>query len=92
MKTETLQNSISQDKRWELHYAQVKTYIEQHRRLPSKHRVEDHRLLNWLKYNRKKLSAGTLTADRQARFRQLLEWAAQYQRINQHAYKTEREA
>lgn len=39
-------------------YNEVKEFIEREHRNPSKHRIEEHDMLNWLKANRKKMNAG----------------------------------
>ena len=77
---------ISQDDRWQQHYEEVVHYILTFRRLPSKHRIEDHLMLNWLKYNRKLQRANKLSAERSELFDLLLDMARLYQRINQYAY------
>ena len=50
----------------------------------SKHRIEEHNMLNWLKANRKALNAGKLKAERVEKFRKLLELTEQYRRKNQY--------
>lgn len=45
---------MTQDERWQARYNEVKTFIEEGHRNPSRHRIEDHDMLNWLKVNRKK--------------------------------------
>lgn len=78
--------SISQEKRWELNYVATKQFIEKHKSLPSKHRIEEHRLLNWIKYNRKLMTQGKLSAKRQEKFEQMLSAAADYRKLNQYSY------
>lgn len=51
---------MTQDARWTIRYNEVKTFIETNHRNPSRHRIEDHDMLNWLKANRKKLNAGKM--------------------------------
>ena len=55
---------MSQDEKWLSRYNEVSGYIEQHHRNPSKHRVEEHLMLNWMKANRKALNAGKLKPER----------------------------
>ena len=45
---------MTQDERWMIHYNEVKEFIEREHRNPSKHRLEEHDMLNWLKANRKR--------------------------------------
>lgn len=37
-------------------YNEVKTFIEEKHRNPSKHRIEEYDMLNWLQANRKKIA------------------------------------
>ena len=75
---------MSQNERWQARYNEVKNFIEANRRNPSRHRIEDHDMLNWLKANRKTLNAGKLKEDRVEKFRKLLEMTEQYRRKNQY--------
>lgn len=75
---------MKQNESWQLHYNAIMQYMEQHHRCPSKHRLEDHRMLNWIKYNKKQIVKGLLPADRLDRFNLLLETAKKYRRLNQY--------
>ena len=44
---------MTQDERWEIRYKEVKGFIEENHRNPSKHRIEEHDMLNWVKQQRK---------------------------------------
>ena len=74
---------MTQDEKWMARYNEVVTFIETNHRNPSKHRIEEHDYLNWLKANRKALNAGKMKADRVEKFRKLLEMTEQYRRKNQ---------
>ena len=50
----------------------------------TKHRIEEHDMLNWIKANRKKMNAGELKEERVEKFRKLLELTEQYKRRNQY--------
>lgn len=76
---------MKQDETWQRHYDEIMDFMTTHHRCPSRHRLEDHRMLNWIKYNRKQASKGLLPADRSERFNTLLETARQYHRLNQYA-------
>ena len=78
--------SISQETRWEQNFAAVKRFIKKNKCLPSKYRVEEHRLLNWLKYNRKLVAQGKLSPERQAKFKRLMASSARFHKLNQYAY------
>lgn len=75
---------MTQDERWMVKYIDVVTFIETNKRNPSKHRIEEHDYLNWLKANRKALNAGRMKAERVEKFRKLLEMTEQYRRKNQY--------
>ena len=75
---------MDQDTRWLNKYEEVMTFIETNQRNPSKHRIEEHDMLNWLKANRKTLNAGKMKAERVGRFSRLLEMMEQYRRKNQY--------
>ena len=44
---------MTQDERWEIRYKEVKGFIGENHRNPSKHRIEEHDMLNWVKQQRK---------------------------------------
>lgn len=49
---------MTQDEKWLIRYQEVIGFIEANHRNPSKHHIEEHDHLNWLKANRKALNAG----------------------------------
>lgn len=75
---------MDQETRWLTRYNEVKTFIEENHRNPSKHRIEEHDMLNWLKANRKVMNAGSLKAERVEPFQQLLGLIEKYKRLNQY--------
>ena len=75
---------MTQDEKWIARYNEVMTFIETNKRNPSKHRIEEHDYLNWLKANRKALNAGKMKPERVEKFRKLLELTEQYRRKNQY--------
>ena len=75
---------MDQDTRWLNKYEEVMGFLEENHRNPSKHRIEEHDMLNWLKANRKVLNAGKMKAERVEKFRKLLELTEQYRRKNQY--------
>ena len=74
---------MTQDERWNLRYEEVMAFIESNHRNPSKHRIEEHDMLNWLKANRKRMNAGELKPERVEAFKRLLAMMEQYRRKNQ---------
>jgi len=75
---------MTQDEKWIARYNEVVAFIETNKRNPSKHRIEEHDYLNWLKANRKQMNAGKMKAERVEKFRKLLELTEQYKRKNQY--------
>lgn len=74
---------MDQETRWLTRYEEVKAFIETNKRNPSRHRIEDHDMLNWLKANRKSMNAGDLKEPRLSLFKELLVLSEKYKRINQ---------
>ena len=74
---------MTQDERWIARYDEVMGFLEENHRNPSKHRIEEHDLLNWLKANRKAMNAGRMKAERMEKFRKLMELTELYRRKNQ---------
>lgn len=75
---------MDQDTRWLIKYNEVMDFMESNHRNPSRHRIEEHNMLNWLKATRKKMNAGELKENRIAKFKELLEIAEEYKRKNQY--------
>ena len=75
---------MTQEERWMVRYEEVMAFIESNHRNPSKHRIEEHDMLNWLKANRKVMNAGKMKPERVERFSKLLEMMEQYKRKNQY--------
>ena len=75
---------MTQDERWMLRYDEVMNFLEENHRNPSKHRIEEHDILNWLKANRKAMNKGEMKPERVEKFRILLEMTEQYRRKNQY--------
>ena len=75
---------MTQDERWLARYNELKTFIETNKRNPSKHRMEEHDILNGLKANRKLMNAGKMKQERIKMFEDLLALIEQYKRVNQY--------
>ena len=75
---------MTQDERWLARYNQVKAFIEREHRNPSKHRIQEHDMLNWLKASRKKMNAGELKEERLSMFKDLLTLVEENKRKNQY--------
>ena len=55
---------MTQDEKWLIRYNEVMAFIETNHRNPSKHRIEEHDMLNWVKANRKVMNAGKMKVER----------------------------
>lgn len=75
---------MTQEEKWIKRYQEMERFIEENHRNPSKHRIEEHDMLNWVKANRKAMNAGKLKPERVEKFRKLLELTEQYKRKNQY--------
>ena len=75
---------MTQDERWMVRYEEVMAFIESNHRNPSKHRLEEHDMLNWVKANRKALNAGRLRPERVGKFRELLALMEENKHVNQY--------
>ena len=75
---------MTQEERWMTKYNEVVTFIETNKRNPSKHRIEEHDMLNWVKANRKVMNAGKMKPERAEAFKKLLEMMEECKRVNQY--------
>lgn len=75
---------MTQNERWAVKYNEVLNFIETNHRNPSRHRLEEHGMLNWVKANRKKMNAGKLHESRLRKFKELLVLSEEYKRKNQY--------
>ena len=75
---------MTQDERWKIRYEEVVEFIENNHRNPSKHRIEEHDMLNWVKANRKAMNAGKMRPERLEAFGRLMEIMEEYKRKNQY--------
>lgn len=75
---------MTQEERWMAKYNEVVEFININHRNPSRHRIEEHDMLNWLKANRKRMNAGALEEPRLSKFKELLALCESYKRKNQY--------
>ena len=75
---------MDQDTRWLTRYNEVVEFINSNHRNPSRHRIEEHEMLNWIKANRKKMNAGELKEERLESFQKLLTLIGENKRKNQY--------
>jgi len=76
---------MTQDERWNLRYQEVIDFIETNHRNPSKHRLEEHDMLNWVKQQRKLHNAGKLNLNRVEPFKKLMALIEENKRVNQYS-------
>lgn len=76
---------MTQNELWLTKYNEVMDFMETNHRNPSKHRIEEHLMLNFIKHNRKLMNAGKLKENRVEMFEKLLEIGERYKRVNQYA-------
>ena len=74
---------MTQDEKWMLKYNEVVVFIETNHRNPSRHRLEEHDMLNWVKQQRKLINKGELKAERAEMLERLLSLCEEYKRVNQ---------
>lgn len=75
---------MTQDERWLVRYEEVMGFVELKHQNPSKHRIEEHDMLNWLKANGKVLNAGKMKEERVEAFKRQMEMMEEYRRKNQY--------
>ena len=74
---------MTQDERWMAKYNEVVEFIQSNHRNPSRHRIEEHDMLNWLKANRKRMNAGEMKPERVGKFKDLLALMEEHKHVNQ---------
>ena len=67
-----------------IRYNKVMEFMENNHRNPSRHRIEEHDMLNWIKHNRKLMNKGEMKEGRLELFNKLLSLAEQYHHVNQY--------
>jgi len=75
---------MTQYEKWLAKYNEVIEFIQTNHRNPSRHRIEDHDMLNWLKANRKLMNADALKEPRLSKFKELLALIEEIKRKNQY--------
>ena len=59
-------------------------FMELNHRTPSRYRLEEHDILNWIKHNRKVMNKGEMKEERVEMFKVLLSLAEQNKHVNQY--------
>ena len=74
---------MTQDERWQKQYDDVMEFLAKNHRNPSRHRLEEHDMLNWVKQQRKLKNKGELKAERAEMLGRLLSLWEERKRVNQ---------
>ena len=80
---ELIYTDMKQDEKWLRKYEEVVAFIKANHRNPSRHRIEEHDMLNWVKANRKVMNKGKMRPERVEKFKELLVLCERYRRKNQ---------
>lgn len=75
---------MTQDERWLSRYNEVKDFIEDLHRNPSKYNPDEMLMVHFLKRNRKLMNAAELAEPRLGMFKELLVLSERYKRKNQY--------
>ena len=75
---------MDQETRWLTRFNEVVDFINANHRNPSKHRIEEHLMLNFVKHNRKLMNKGEMKAERVEAFKKLLAKMEESKRVNQY--------
>ena len=75
---------MTQDERWQKQYDDVMEFLAKNHRNPSRHRLEEHDMLNWVKQQRKLKNKGDLRRDRAEMLERLLSLWEECKRVNQY--------
>ena len=75
---------MTQEEKWQTRYNEVKSFIEENHRNPSKYRDEEKLMVHFMKRGRKLMNANELYEPRLTMFRELLRLSEQYRRKNQY--------
>ena len=75
---------MTQDERWMAKYNDAMEFMEKYHRNPSRHRLEEHDILNWIKHNRKVMNKGEMKGERVEKFKVLLSKMEENKRKNQY--------
>ena len=75
---------MTQDERWLIRYNEVRSFVENNKRRPSKYTPEERNAWNWLRHTQKQYKAGELKEERVEMFQKLLDLCGEYRRVNQY--------
>ena len=73
---------MKRDESWNKKYNELWQFVTDHRRGPTRHHLEEKRMLNWLKYNRKHLNKDELTPKKKLLIERLKALISSFNRVN----------
>ena len=79
-----IRGDMTQEERWNIRYEEVKNFIRNNKRNPSKYNPDERLMVHFLKRGRKMLNAGELKEPRLTLFKELLALSEQYKHKNQY--------
>lgn len=74
---------MTQEEKWMARYNEVKNFIEDNHRRPSKYVLDERNAWNWLRHNQKLYNNDAMNPERIERFEELLALCEQNRRKNQ---------
>lgn len=75
---------MRQDERWNMHYQEVKCFIEREHRNPSKFIPEERGFRNWVRHQQKLVNKDELKSERMEKYQELLALMEKYKMKNQY--------
>lgn len=75
---------MNRDESWNKKYNELWQFVTDHHRGPTRHHLEEKRMLNWLKYNRKLLNKDELSPDKKLLIERLKALISSFNRVNQY--------
>ena len=75
---------MTQDEKWLTRYDEVKTFIENNKRRPSKYTPEERNAWNWLRHTQKLYNSGELKENRVETFEKLMRLCEENRHVNQY--------
>ena len=75
---------MKRDESWNKKYNELWQFVADHRRGPTRHHLEEKRMLNWLKYNRKLLNKDELSPEKKLLIERLKTLISSFNRVNQY--------
>lgn len=75
---------MKREEQWKEKYDNLWKFVSENHRGPSRHRIEEKDMLNWLKYNRKLLNRDALPPERKKALIKLKALITSFHRVNQY--------